>query len=379
MEFLSEVPQLVLSENPGKQLTFCADIFQPRPPFEEIQSFASWSVSAQEQIEEALKRKKCAVAWAGLFVDKEGMVALVQFKHRLILGDAKKAAETVLHALPEEQRHAVEFGLRPLDELDQRRIEAWKTPDSVRPDCSESESDSEEEADPPLSMAALLALHDERPAKRRRCEELALIQPVCQDLALLPTDRKAAWVYIAQQDATIHVASAGDRPEQLSYIHCHREARRVDLLKRTVEDEYDKPTLRTVVQVAVRLANEGALPGHRGPRARKTEFLRRCEAAMQLLVPGPQPEITKAQRQELEALLAGIKIENPQKGCLNPACNGKTTWVTQHHGQEKRSRCKRCGYLKSFGRTWHGMGDLLRGEIRRQMVRVDRLHRPVFD
>ena len=139
-----------------------------------------------------------------------------------------------------------------------------------------------------------------------------------------------------------------------------------------MEDEYDKPKLRTVVQVAVRLANEGALPGHRGPRSRKTEFLRRCEAAMQLLVPGPQPEITKAQRQELESLLTGIKIENPKKGCLNPACSGKTTWVTWHHGW---SRCKRCGYLKSFGRTWHGMRDLLRGEIHRQMVRVNGLQR----
>ena len=39
----------------------------------------------------------------------------------------------------------MEFGLRPLDELDQRRIEAGKTPDSVRPDCSESESEYEAE------------------------------------------------------------------------------------------------------------------------------------------------------------------------------------------------------------------------------------------
>ena len=113
----------------------------------------------------------------------------------------------------------MEFGLRPLDELDQRRIKAWKTPDSVRP---ETDSESECEESHPLPAAALLARYDERPAKRRKCEELALLQPVCQDLALLPTDRKAAWACSAQQDATIHVASAGNRPEQLSWIRCHR-------------------------------------------------------------------------------------------------------------------------------------------------------------
>ena len=172
----------------------------------------------------------------------------------------------------------------------------------------------------------------------------SVIQPVCicHDLDLLPTDPKAVWVYMAQQDATIHVASAGDRPEQLSYIRCHWESRRLALLKRTVEDEYDRPRLRTVVQIAVRLANEGTLPGHRGPRARKTEFLRRCEAAMQLLVPGPQPKITGAQRREIEAVLAGVKIADP-KNCLNPACGGETTWVMERDGPEKWSRCVRCG------------------------------------
>ena len=58
MEFLSQVPTLALSEEQkGKQSTFCADVFQPRPAFDEIQNSASWSVSAQAQIEEALKRK----------------------------------------------------------------------------------------------------------------------------------------------------------------------------------------------------------------------------------------------------------------------------------------------------------------------------------
>ena len=91
--------------------------------------------------------------------------------------------------------------------------------------------------------------------------------------------------------------------------------------------------------------------------------------AMQLLVPGPQPEITGAQRREIEAVLAGVKIEDP-KNCLNPACGGKTTWVMERYGPENWSRCVRCGYLKSFGRTWHSIRDLLQGEIRRNMSKT---------
>jgi len=146
MEFLSQVPALALSEEGGKQSTFCADVFQPRPPFEEIQNCASWSVSAQAQMEEALKRKTCRVSWAAIFVDESGMFAVFQFKHRLSLGDAKKGAEAILQALPEAQRRAIELGLRPLDELDSERIRAWKTVSTVRPEeDEESSSESEEE------------------------------------------------------------------------------------------------------------------------------------------------------------------------------------------------------------------------------------------
>ena len=48
MEFLSEVPQMVLSETPGKQSAFCADVFKPRPPVAQIQGFAPWGVSLQD-------------------------------------------------------------------------------------------------------------------------------------------------------------------------------------------------------------------------------------------------------------------------------------------------------------------------------------------
>ena len=146
MQFISEVPGLVLNEESGNQQTFCADVFRPRPSFRDMQKAAHWAVLQQEAMEEAMQRAKCPVAWAALYVDDTGMLALFHFKHRLMLNDAKRGAKTVLQQFPEEQRRAVELGLRPLDELDQHRIKGWKTLTAVRP-TEEQESSSEEEGD----------------------------------------------------------------------------------------------------------------------------------------------------------------------------------------------------------------------------------------
>ena len=208
-----------------------------------------------------------------------------------------------MHALPKDQQRAVYLGLRPLDELDQKRINAWKTPAALRPESSDSES--EESCDEgPRPVAELLAR--EPPAKRRRCQDLALsMQPQCQDLALIGTDHIATWSYLARLYATVHVLSAGNQPSHLGYIRCHREARRVMLLVEAVQMEYERASLRSVVKTAVRLATNGALPTYEGARCRRTEFLRRCLAAMNVITPGPHLAVTEAVWQQLMAIIGG--------------------------------------------------------------------------
>ena len=108
-----------------------------------------------------MQRAKCPVAWAVLYVDDTGMLVLFHFKHRLMLNDAKRGAKTVLQQFPEEQRRAVELGLRPLDELDQHCIKGWKTMTVVRP-AEEEESISEEEEEVKFflfNLARRLAWH----------------------------------------------------------------------------------------------------------------------------------------------------------------------------------------------------------------------------
>jgi hypothetical protein len=202
MDFLSAVPDLALSDDGGKQCTFCADVFDKRPPFEEMQRFASWGDEIQEQMQLSMQRRACPVKWVGLFVDQKGMLALFQFNEPVILGHAKTSAEVIMHALPKDQRRAVYLGLRPVDELDQKRIIGWKTPAALRP--AESDSESEELSDEGSRPVAEL-LAREPPAKRRKLE-IALPVQQCQDLALVGTDHTATWAYLARLYATVHVA-----------------------------------------------------------------------------------------------------------------------------------------------------------------------------
>ena len=365
---------MALSEGGGKQHTFCADVFECRPEFEKIQSSSSQSVSVREQLEEAMKRKNCPVSWVGLYVDQFGLLAVFVFKHRLILGHAKTTAEAVLqpflNSLPEQYRRAVELGLRPLDELDQQRIMAWKTTAAVRPaEDSDTETEDEaEEVEAPKSAAQLLAEHEcsqiERAAKRRRTDALALpsiadrdvgtvVEAVFTHPATSECRHQAAWAYLAQEEATIHVASAGEQPASLSYIRCHREQRRVQLLVKNVNKDYVKAGLLTVVKVAVRLAKDGCLPGHEGPRARKTEFIRRCQDAMEVLAPGSPRQIPEATWRQIQAILGGEAPEWPEDGCL--ACGHKRPkWVSTQDGVGVVSRCDKCRMPYAYKRTWDG-------------------------
>ena len=117
MQFISEVPDLVLSEESSNQQTFCADVFRPRPQFREMQKAAHWAVLQQEAMEEAMQRAKCPVSRASVYVGDLGVLAMFHFEHRLMLNDAKRGTKTVPCEFPKEQCRAVELGLRPLDEL----------------------------------------------------------------------------------------------------------------------------------------------------------------------------------------------------------------------------------------------------------------------
>ncbi len=136
MQSLREQPIVSLADA-GNSDTFIADVFQPRPPFDEIENFQVWAGEAAEKIQEAMKRKNCAVTWVQLVIDHVGFMTILRFTHPLILGDAKTATTAIFKCVPapftDEQRRAVQQSLRPLDEVDRNRLAAWQTVASLRP------------------------------------------------------------------------------------------------------------------------------------------------------------------------------------------------------------------------------------------------------
>ena len=93
MEYLREQPVVSLADAFQAQ-TFIADIFQPRPGFDEIVRFSgAWSTEATEKMQAAMKRKNCAVTWVQLVIDQHGLFVILRYEHPLILGDAKKSCQ----------------------------------------------------------------------------------------------------------------------------------------------------------------------------------------------------------------------------------------------------------------------------------------------
>jgi hypothetical protein len=144
MAFCCEHPGLSLAGS-GRVETFVADVFQPRPSFDEMVRFQQWGNDASEKMQEAMTRKNCAVSWVQLVVDQHGLLAIIGFKHHVIVSAAKTAAAAILKCLPVEQRNSIHEGLRPMDELDADRIRAWETPGSLRPKRPRQEAEDDEE------------------------------------------------------------------------------------------------------------------------------------------------------------------------------------------------------------------------------------------
>jgi hypothetical protein len=181
--------------------------------------------------------------------------------------------------LPTDYKESVERTFRPFDELDKDRVENWflvplpRQPKAERPmpktlqalmDQSDSESDAE--GAPPL-----LALED------------VTAEP--QSLLALEDGDAASdglWREALQRSATLVWVQAGGG-QAMTYIRCHREVRRVQLLalelrKATVGRTMPGPLakLRMCVRVAKSMADTGRLPSYSSARVRKTEFLKRC-------------------------------------------------------------------------------------------------------
>ena len=389
MEFLQARFAFDLTE--GKVDTFVADVFQPRPDFENAARYHIWSTDAREKMRHAMQRKNCPVEWAGLVIDQLGLLAIVRFQKRLILGSAKNAASSILQCLPDEQRRAAELGLRPLDEVDKDRISAWQTMADVRPrgfnKRAREETDSEEEAPLPAkrtkTLQALLAEVAEESSEDEGSfapPRLALTDSAplaeAERPALRATselnlrDPTSVWEHRAKREATIVLAEVGERPSSLAYIRCHRENRRTLLLQQRIRaggTPRRELSLLHVVQIAARLARESIIPNP-GKHGRTHEFVERCAAALEVLNPEAPTAIGDQSREDQLAIRRALAIDGEELylECLASLCTrgeAKTAWVKRAKSAFEDfaiSKCSACGTLQAFGRKALPVGRLPR-------------------
>ena len=376
MDFLRE-KLTVTTADPGLSETFFADLLQPRPDFDTLVAFAGWSATVQQEMAATKARKNCPVAWVGLFVDQVGLSIILHFAHPLQLCAAKMAARTLTHFLVKDMQQALWSSLRPLDELDRKRIDGWHTPVSVRPPGlgkkrarEEAEGECQTLAKRPKTMAEWLVEDSSDEEDCPPAPSLLRIQDArCKPDELgVSQDLSVFWEYRMKTESTIVVAEAGERPAQLTYIRCHHEARRIAFLVQTVREEYRRAGLVEVVRVAAAMARAGSIPDPAGARGRKSEFLKRCATALSIINASAEKDISKLPNEDQNtiSLILGEGGE-PFGGCFMQEClDEKVTWTKRHDIE----RCSRCLMPKTFGRRWKSGRELLRGEHRMLYERV---------
>ena len=383
MEFLRDNLTLVEAA-PGLSESFFADLVKPRPTHETLIAFKDWAVKANQNMTRAKARKNCPVAWIGIFVDQVGVAIVLHFTHGVQLRAAQTAAKALTQFFEKEMQQSLWVNLHPLDELDRRRINAWHTPMSLRPQGLGKKRARDEEEDDgcqvlakrPKTLAQFLAECD----KDESDDDEPTSAPVLclQDVGSAPAqkdinsfeflcDAPSIWDYLVKTKATVVVTECGTRPT-LTFVNGHSESRRLQLIVQAVRDEYERFGMLAVVRVATALAKAGAIPSADGPRARKSDFMKRCTAALEALDASAETDIDKLPNSDRNAIRKLLNSEEePHQGCFMESRLGKPpNWITPR----VMVRCGHCNTPMSFGRSWRTSRDLVKHEMDRLGMEV---------
>jgi len=219
---------------------------------------------------------------------------------------------------------------------------------------AEMSDDSDEGEECPIAKRPRLMLTDEVKRPRLMLTDGAAASP---SPSALPdtSDPASVWEFRAKQEATIVFAEAGARPE-LKFIRCHREERRQLLLQGRVKKEFETATLLNVVRVAMKLAKDGKIPGI-GKHGRRSEFMERCSTALAALNPEAERVVARLPSEVQALICSALGGDGPAyDGCFSEQClDMPAAWVRV---DDQLSRCARCKYPMSFGRTVKRLADI---------------------
>ena len=377
MEFLRQVPPIELVEHASKHTSFVAELFEPRPGWDAIVAYRETMLKLQASIEELAARGRCPFAQLGIYMDHQGAWLLVTAKKEMQLCHARSGLSTLLQPLDlyeEGQatlRKRMEKTVRPFDALDKVRLDAWKTMAQLRPVFPKAPKPESEELPPEgcslkQFLESVTDSEDEDIGPPTLAIADGVVEPPCPEAGLCEADLAlyqegyahayAKWSDDVQHSAVVVMLAVGE-VKGLTYIPCHREERRVQFL---VARLHDLPDLAETVALAVQLAQEGLLPVPTGARARKKEFLERCQAALKQKNPLAELDVQRlpAQDQRLIALALQpgkhlcSKCPNAADVSLEfslsfihgvPEPEGHTVWFCKSCAPARAALCPGCG------------------------------------
>ena len=119
----------------------------------------------------------------------------------------------------------------------------------------------------------------------------------------------AKWLENVHRSSIVVMLSVGALTD-LTYIACHREERRVQFIVAKLKQ---LPDLAETCTLVAKLAQEGLLPQSSTVRARKAEFLKRCQAALAIKNPLAELDVKKLPRQDQRTV--ALALEPDKKIC----------------------------------------------------------------
>ena len=134
MQFLAEMPTAHLGQSGSRHKYFVAELFGPRPTLDAIASYRSVVAEIEQNVQKLVSRDVCPFAHVGIYVDHVGAWLLVKAKKELQVSNARSGLITVLAPMDAHEtgaeltsRKSMEQTVRPFDQLDKARLDAWQT------------------------------------------------------------------------------------------------------------------------------------------------------------------------------------------------------------------------------------------------------------
>lgn len=327
MEFLKQPFQLELVEIlNSKYHTFAAEIFSPRPEFEELQGCRDWARDTQDQVQETVTHRTTdrgrVEPFLAFLVDYRGTWLIVQYPCAQLLANVRRSLEGLLSDMPEKLRTPALKTLHAFDELDKHRLQHGIIADTLRQNFADY-ADSDDES-------------DELP------QTLALRQP---GVLTTRANLHEQWLLQATQLATIVVVKIGPSPECLRWCHCRLECRRQQLIAARISAAGQTTPMVHCVEVAIEMAKEKSIPAL-GRHGRNKEFIERCAEAVKIAFPQAETSIDKLSASDQNRVRAALGGEMPYGGCLSTQCLDQKTVIEKD--ASGIPRCKRCQRAPGF-------------------------------